>query len=530
MTPSDPLDTVEYSVCQNPATGEIIGKYVVTPVADIRPIIDAAKEAQKHWSRVPVKQRSMCMMRVRDYMVAHADDIAAVISKNNGKTRVDAMSTEVMPAIMGVDYYAKNAPKFLRDRHTKPSSVFVFNKPSRVVRVPFGVIGIISPWNYPFAIPFYETVMGLLAGNAVVLKVSKETPGVGKALADCFLSAELPHGVFNHVNIPGRVAGSALLNNGIDKIFFTGSVSVGKALMREAAETLTPLVLELGGNDAMLVCDDADLDRAATGAVWAGLSNCGQSCSGVERIYVHQRVYQPFLSRLQEKVNGLRIGHDHDMDVDLGAMTTRRQIATVQRHLEDAVAKGAVIHARSDPSPTMGSEHFMPAYVLTNVHHGMLVMQEETFGPVVAVMKVKDMDQAVALANDADLGLSGSVWSRNRKKARRLARRIEAGVVMINDHLMNHGMPETTMSGFKMSGMGATHGAIGFDEMTRPQVIVDELVPFAKKNIWWHPHGKQIYRGLSGAINCLYAESTAVRLRGLIHLLQIVPRCFLTRR
>ena len=523
-------DTSERSICRNPATGAITGYSPVTPLNELKHIIDAAKNAQKRWSRMPVKKRAKYMYRVRDYMVNHADDIAEIISKDNGKTRVDALSTEVLPAIMAIDYYAKQAKRFLKDRHTLPSSLLLLNKPSKVVRVPFGVIGIISPWNYPFAIPFYEVTMGLLAGNAVVLKVSKETQSVGKKLEECFLSAHLPENIFQHVNISGHLAGSAFLKNGIDKLFFTGSVGVGKALMREASETLTPLVLELGGNDAMLVCEDADLRRAAAGAVWAGLSNCGQSCSGVERIYVHENIYAPFLSLLKEIVDNLRVGYDRDMELDLGVMTTKRQIDAVQRQVEDALSKGAVIYAQADPVQEMESEHSMPAYILTEVHHDMLIMREETFGPVMCVMKVKHMDEAVALANDTDLGLSGSVWSRNRKKAEKLARKIEAGVLMINDHLMNHGMPETTMSGFKMSGMGSSHGAIGFDEMTRPQVIIHELLPFVKKNMWWHPHGKQVYRGLVGAINFLYAKQTAVRLQGLVRLLKIVPRCFSARR
>ena len=524
------VQAVESTVSRNPATGGILGYSSATPVDEVKGIIEKARAAQKSWSRLPVNQRKKYMFRVRDYMVKNAEEIAEMISKDNGKTRVDALSTEVLPAIMAVDYYAKHAKKFLKDRYTTPSNVLLLNKRSKVVRVPYGVIGVISPWNYPFSIPFYEVVMGLLAGNAVILKVSKETQIVGQKLEECFLSANLPEDIFRHVNISGHLAGSAFLKNGIDKLFFTGSVTVAKALMREASETLTPLVLELGGNDAMLVCEDADPYRAASGAVWAGLSNCGQSCSGVERVYVHEKIYEPFLACLKEKVEDLRVGYDEDFDVDLGVMTTKRQIEVVKRHLEDALSKGAVIYAQSDITKTRDSEHIMPAYVLTDVHHDMLVMREETFGPILGVMKVKNMDEAVVMANDSDFGLSGSVWSKDRKKAERLARKIEAGVIMINDHLMNHGMPETTMAGFKMSGMGCTHGALGFDEMTQPQVIVDELLPFARKNMWWHPHGKHVFHGLTGAIDFLYAKGILTRLKGLRRLLKIVPRYFSTRR
>ncbi len=519
----------ERTVCRSPASGEILGHASLTPVAELEQIIAAARISQKSWSNLPVKQRVKHLLRVRDYISQNAEKIAEVIAKDNGKTRVDALSTEVLPAVMSVDYYAKRAQKFLKDRQIVPGNIMLANKISKIVRVPYGVIGVISPWNYPFAIPFSEVVMGLLAGNAVVLKVATETQMVGHKLEECFKAAKLPDGIFSHVNIPGRLAGSAFLKSNIDKIFFTGSVAVGKQLMKEASDTLTPLVLELGGNDAMLVCEDADLHRAACGAVWAGLSNCGQSCGGVERIYVHTKVYESFLNCLKTKVEALRVGIDLDFNVDLGVMTTERQVQTVKRHLEEALSKGAVVYARSAQPPGDGSGHSLPAYVLTDVHHDMLVMREETFGPLLGVMKVKDMDEAVALANDSDLGLTGSVWSENRKYAEKLGRRIMAGVITINDHLMSQGLAETPWGGFKTSGIGRTHGAIGFDEMTQPQVIVHDVLPFARQNMWWHPHGKNIFQGLSGVVNCLYSRSVSKRLKGLWHLLKIVPRYFTTR-
>ena len=277
------------------------------------------------------------MLRVRDYVVEHADELSQVISRDNGKTRVDAISTEVLPAAVAANYYAKQAKRFLRTRSLAPASLVMVNKRSRVRQVPWGVVAIISPWNYPFGIPFSEVVMALLAGNAVILKVATQTQLVGRALERCFQAAGLPGGVFSYVNLPGHLAGDALLEGGIDKMFFTGSVAVAKQLMAKAAETLTPLCLELGGNDAMLVCPDADLQRAAAGAVWGGLSNCGQSCAGVERIYVHADVYDAFLDLLSEKVVALRVGCDRDYDVDLGAMTTQAQAEKVRQHVQDAL-------------------------------------------------------------------------------------------------------------------------------------------------------------------------------------------------
>jgi len=529
MTSQQSKKKQEQTPCRNPATGEILGYSPLTDLQELEHIVSRAKTAQKLWSELDVGERVGYMLKIRDYLVQHGEKISEVISKDNGKTRMDALATEVLPAIMAVNYYAKRAKKFLRAKYLCPGNVLLLNKVSKIVRVPYGVVGVISPWNYPFAIPFSEVVMALLAGNGVVLKTASETQWVGRTVEECFLAAKLPEGIFNYVNIPGRIAGSAFLKNSIDKLFFTGSVAVGKLLMAEAGETLTPLVLELGGNDAMLVCEDADLFRATSGAVWAGFQNSGQSCGGVERVYVHEKVYHSFLHLLKPKVEALRVGFGEDFNMDIGAMTTERQVSKVKSHLEDAVAKGAVVYARSAGSEDRGSRAIFPAMVLTEVNHDMLLMQEETFGPLVGVMKVRDMDEAVALANDSHLGLTGSVWSRNRSRAESLARKIQAGAVTINDHLISHGMAETPWGGVKQSGIGRTHGAIGFDEMTQPQVIVHDILPFARQNIWWHPHSAKIYQGILGAIKFLYGKSIPQRWKGLYTLLKILPRYFSMR-
>ena len=509
----------------NPATGERIGSTSLNTPQDVREAVARAREAQRDWVTTSISERADCLLRVRAAIVERAQDLAATISSDNGKTRVDALATEVIPAAMAATYYARKAEAFLDDRRLGIGSLLFANKRSRVVRVPWGVVGIISPWNYPFGIPFSEVVMALMAGNAVILKVATETQLVGKALEACMGAAALPDGLFAYVNLPGKLAGKAFLEAGVNKLFFTGSVAVGQDLMAEASRTLTPLSLELGGNDAMLVCEDADLERAAAGALWAGMQNAGQSCGGVERIYVHEAVHKEFLRLLKEKVEALRVGQDRDFEVDMGAMTTRRQFETVSRHVQDALSKGAVLYATSK-SPQESKGLFLPAMVITNVDHGMLLMREETFGPVVGVMKVKNMDEAVALANDSNLGLTGSVWSRDVTRADALARRIQAGVVMINDHLMSHGLPETPWGGFKESSLGRTHGAIGFDEMTQPQVIVHDVLPRVKRDIWWHPHGRQVYEGLLGILDLLYARSLGRRLTGLWRILRLSPRMF----
>lgn len=505
----------------NPATGKVLGR---SPLDDAQAVVEAvqrARAAQRRWAALSPRERGRRLRPVVGRLLREADGLAQAIHEDNGKTRVDALATEVFPALLALRYYIRKAPRFLAPSRPGPSTPLLAYKRSTVLRVPWGVVGIVSPWNYPFSIPFSEVVCALLAGNGVVLKTASETQLVGRRLFACFEAADLPEGLFAFVNLPGREAGPAFLAAGVDKLFFTGSTSVGKELMALAARSLTPLCLELGGNDPMLVCEDADLDRAATGAVWAGFQNCGQSCGGVERIYVHERVYEPFLERLAARVEALAVGPEPGDQ--LGAMTTARQLQTVREHVEEALARGARVAARS-PAPEGGSGFFHPAVVLTGVDHTMRVMREETFGPVVGVMKVRDMEEAVALANDSTYGLTASVWSRNRRRARALALRLQAGVVTVNDHLMSHGLPETPWGGFKESGLGRTHGAEGFAEMTQPQVLVDDLLSFLPRAPWWHPHDEARYGGLR-ALLFLLAGGPWEKVRALAPVLRLFTRC-----
>lgn len=515
----------ETTICINPGTGQKIGEYRVHTVDELNEIVKNARKAQPEWALLPVKERIKKVRLIKDFIIDNMDRISGIISDDNGKTRLDAFATEVFPAALAVDYYCDNAVNFLKPVKLKKSSIMFFNKSSKIVRIPYGVVGIISPWNYPYAIPFSEVIMGLLAGNAVVLKTASETQLVGHILKEAVEYAKLPDGVFNYVNIPGRIVGDAFLEAGINKIFFTGSTGIGKYLMEKAAKTLTPLVLELGGKDAMIVCDDANLERAANGALWAGLQNSGQSCGAVERIYVDEKVYEPFIKLLKEKTEKLTVGLDKGFNVDIGSMTTKKQLDTVKAHLDDALKKGAKIYAQS--KSTGGSEGlFIPCYILTDVNHDMAVMKEETFGPTLGVMPFKNIGEAIRLANDSNFGLTGSVWSNDKKKAENIAKQIKAGAITINDHLMSHGMSETPWGGFNESGIGRTHGQIGFDEMTQPQVIVHEILSFAPKNMWWYPAEQSIYDGLKGGLIFLKGKGFANRINGMFALLKIFPRMF----
>lgn len=526
-----PVPKKEMTVCTNPATGEVIAEYPLHTVDDVRTAVKNARLAQPAWQALPLKNRIQYVMKFAEYIQKHSTEIAEIISKDNGKTLGDAMVTEVTPAALATKYYCDNAARFLADRKLSTGNLMMIFKRSRIVRVPYGVVGIISPWNYPFSIPYSEVVMGLLAGNAIILKTASETQVVGHALKACVESAGLPPHIFTYINLQGSKAGDAFIDSGIDKMFFTGSVPIGKYLMKKASERLTPLVLELGGNDAMIVCDDADLYRAACGAVWGGMQNAGQSCGGVERIYVDKKVYPEFLSIIKERVEALRVGEGTSLNSDIGAMTTRKQMKTVQEHIDDALAKGAKIFAQSK-APENSKGQFMPCMVLTDVNHTMLTMKDETFGPIVAVMPFDTTDEAIALANDSNLGLTGSVWSKDRAKAMQIARGIKAGAIAINDHLMTHGLAETPWGGFKESGIGRTHGDIGFGEMTQPQVIVDDVLstlPLARRNFWWHPEEKIRYDGMKGFTDAYFGHGFWERFVGFMKLVHAFLRTFVKK-
>jgi succinate-semialdehyde dehydrogenase/glutarate-semialdehyde dehydrogenase len=510
----------------NPVTREKMGETPVHTREDFLQMLAKARAVQPQWAALPVKERARYIIKIRSDLEAHSNRLAEIIARDTGKLRIDALTTEILPAAIAVHYNCKHAKRFLKEQKLKGSSRLLFNKRSRLIRVPYGVIGIISPWNYPFAIPFYQVIQALLAGNAVILKAATETQMVTKALQEVIDSARLPEHLFNWVNMPGPLAGKLFLEGGVDKLCFIGSVEVGKWLMAKAAETLTPLNLELGGNDAMIICEDADLYRAAGGAVWAGLANAGQSCGSVERIYVHERVYRSFIDILKSRIEHLRVGYDQDFNLDMGAMTTEKQFNKVTEHIHDALKKGAhiLIQAKMPEDPKL--HNLMPATVLIDVNHDMDVMRHETFGPVLGVMKVKDMEQAVELANDSYLGLTVSVWSKNHKKAMRIGRKVKAGTITINDHLMSHGLPETSWGGFKQSGIGRSHGRLGMEEMTQPQTIVNDIMPFVRKNLWWQPYSQQIYEGVRSMITALYGKKIFSRFRAFHKLMKIFPRIF----
>ncbi|MBF0240567.1 MAG: aldehyde dehydrogenase family protein [SAR324 cluster bacterium] len=504
----------------NPATGELLGEVQCTPLEEIPQIFKEARKAQKVWAAMSFSERGKRILKIRDYLLDQGENIARVISKENGKTIPDAFNTEILPSIMSCDWYAHKAESVLKEKIIPLGSIMTFNKRNHLLRIPYGVVGIISPWNYPFAIPFGEIIMGLMAGNAILFKVARETPLVGVEIEKAITAAQLPKGLCQHIVGSGSQVATSWFENGIDKIFLTGSVGAGKTLMRQAIDSMTPLSLELGGNDPMIVLEDAPIDRAVNGAIWAGFQNCGQSCGGVERVYVHESIAEEFLAKLKTKTESLRQGVDRGyFDVDLGCMTTTGQLMTVKEHVDEALAKGARIFAQSKPVTDWDAKLFYPATVLVDVTHDMLVMREETFGPVLGVMTFKTEEEVIRLANDSHLGLTSSVWTMDTKRGRRLAEQLETGVTTINDHLYTHGGAELPWIGWKQSGTGATHSHLGLVEMTKAKLVNYDIVPHIPTNLWWFPVRKFKYETIVSAPKILFGSDMKNKTKSIRRLL-----------
>jgi succinate-semialdehyde dehydrogenase/glutarate-semialdehyde dehydrogenase len=498
-------------VVVNPATGEMLRELECAGEVEVEAAVDRAHIAQAAWNDLGLRRRIEVLREFQSKLHARKSEIAAAITREAGKPRAESLVTEVLVVLDAAGFLIDNAWQLLRDEPLPHGNLATKLKSGRLVREPHGVIGIISPWNYPFSIPATETLAALVAGNAVVLKPSELTPLVALELASLLHAAGVPEAVFQVVVGEGAT-GAALLHSSIDKLVFTGSVATGKRIAVAAAERLLPVVLELGGKDPMLVLDDADLDVASSAAVWGAFVNAGQACLSVERCYVHRSLYDAFAQACAGKTKRLRVGNGMDTNTDVGPMIREQQVRIVEAHVEDAKARGARVLAGGTRLPELGANFYAPT-VLSGVTHEMRSMQEETFGPVLPIMAFDSDDEAVRLANDCEYGLAASVWTRDSKRGERLARRIHAGTVMVNDVISCFGIREAPHGGVKASGVGRTHGRFGLDEMVRMKYIDIDRMPGMKK-VWWYGYGEVFAQQMEGFLDFQFARGLGTRLRG----------------
>jgi acyl-CoA reductase-like NAD-dependent aldehyde dehydrogenase len=505
----------------NPATGEVLRELECAGDREVQAAVGRARAAQVAWAGSGVRRRIAVLREFLSRLVERKSEIAEAITREAGKPVAEALTTEVLVALDAARFLIDNAYRLLRDEPVPHGNLATKLKSGRLLREPYGVVGIISPWNYPFSIPATETLVALVAGNAVVLKPSEFTSLVALELESLLHTAGVPPDVFRVV-VGDGTTGVALIHSGIDKLVFTGSVATGKRIAAAAAERLLPLVLELGGKDPMLVLDDADVDVASSAAVWGAFVNAGQTCLSVERCYVHRSLYEAFLKACVEKTKKLRVGHGRDRETDVGPMIHERQLRIVESHVEDAVTRGARVLAGGCRLPEVGRNFYKPT-LLADVTHEMRIMREETFGPVLPVMTFDSDEEAVRLANDSEFGLAASVWTRDRERGERLARRIQAGTVMVNDVVSCFGISEAPHGGVKSSGVGRAHGRFGLEEMTRLKYLDVDLMPGMKK-VWWYGYGAKFARQMEGFLDLQFARGLGQRLSGALRVIGVVRR------
>ena len=454
---------------ENPATGEIIAYVEDMSQSQVAALVERARHAQPGWEQLGFEGRGEVMYELRRWLVQNRDRMIDTIIKENGKTREDALLAELWYVCDSLGFWAKNAKKYLRDERVRPHAPLLLGKRILVRHRPLGVIGVIGPWNYPLTLGFGDSIPALMAGNSVVLKPSEVAPLATLLIAEGIAEAGLPQDVML-VATGGGETGAALVDHA-DMIMFTGSGSTGKKVMARAAERLIPVSLELGGKDPMIVLKDANLERAANTAVQWAMSNSGQICMGVERVYVEEPVYDEFLQKVVEKTRALRQGVPGEAGaVEIGAVTFPPQVDTIERHIRDAVDKGAKVLAGG--KLRAGPGRFFEPTILTDVDHTMAVMTEETFGPVLPLMKVRDEEEAIRLANDSRYGLNSSVFTTDVEKGERVARRLEAGNACVNDALINYLAHEAPFGGTHESGIGVRHGPEGIRKYCSSQTIL----------------------------------------------------------
>jgi acyl-CoA reductase-like NAD-dependent aldehyde dehydrogenase len=484
-------------IVRDPATGGEIGRAPLTIPEEVARAVGRAREAQPAWASRSIRERGRVIMKARRIILKELEEIALLISRETGKPVSEAIAMELAPTLDLMQYFARKTASLLSPRRIGVGQYALMGRSSYEIYKPLGVVGIISPWNFPWATPLDEVVMALMAGNAVVLKPSELTPLTGLKIREVLDRAGIGDGALQVVTGDGST-GAALVASGVDKIMFTGSVATGKRVAEAAAKYLTPVVLELGGKDPMIVVDDANIQNAARGAVWGAFANSGQSCSSVERCYVHESIAEQFVGEVVKETKRLRQSIGTDKNADVGSMTSEHQLRLVERHVDEAIDKGATALTGGHRLTNSPAPFFEPT-VLINVNHDMDVMREETFGPVLPIMIFKTDDEAVRLANDTGYGLTASVWSGNTARGRRLAERIDAGTIMVNEVLYTHGIAQTPWGGLKQSGLGRTHGRAGLLELVGTRHIHVNHFGFIP-DLWWFnysPEAGQLFRGFA---------------------------------
>lgn len=516
------VETAEKLVSENPATLEAMGEVSLASDVLCQRAIQAAKDAFPLWRWLDPRKKRAIFKRAENILARRAGEAGRLIAMEKGSPYPESLAVEVFGALQSLNYYAENLGRLLHPKRAGHHTPLFFNKTGRFHFHPLGPTLIISPWNFPFLIPFCDTLSALTAGNTVVLRPSTTTPLTALLLGEIFIEAGLPPGVLNIVACRVPQAETMIVDRDVQTVMFTGSVGTGKRIMELCSRNLTNLTLELGGKDPMIVLKDADLERAARGAVWTAFMNCGQSCGSIERAYVDREVAKPFIARVVELAGRVKVGNPLDAGVDMGPMATAGQLKVVEEHIADAREKGARIPVGGGRVAGLPG-HFIEPTVLTGVDHTMRVMTEETFGPTLPIMVFDRPEEAVALANDSVYGLTASVWTRDRGQAAWFAERLETGSVTVNDHMYSFVDPRAIWGGIKQTGMGRSHGPFGLLELVNIKYVGMDF--FRKKfQPWWFPYDSSVAPLFEKSIVVFHGGKLGARAKAALALRKEWPR------
>ncbi len=493
---------------RRPATGERLAEVHRAGPAEIDAAVAAAGKAFLHWGSRSHKERQKHLASLLEALRRSHDELSRLIALEQGKPIAEARALDLVPAADALRYFSRHAEELLAPKPVDYEQILFAHKAASFRYEPLGVIAVITPWNFPFAIPMVELAACLAAGNTVVLKPASATARVGLAIGELCRRAGLPPGVVNVVTASGSDVDHLLEHPGVAKILFTGSVEVGSHVMRTASKNVTPFVLELGGKDAAVVASDADLDRTASGLVWGAFSNAGQACGSIERVYAVKTIADELIGKVVERTRRLRQGDPLAEATDVGPMTTAEQRDFVDAQVREAVAQGAKALTGGEKPAAKG--YWFPPTVLVGTTHSMRVMTEETFGPVLPIVVVDGLDEAIALANDSEFGLTASGWTRSTKTAQKLVEELRAGTVTINDHLFSFGEPTATWGGLGKSGIGRSHGVHGLMELVNVKHVSVDLQDSSAAP-WWYPYDGGFQEFMKKAFGLLYARDARTK-------------------
>jgi acyl-CoA reductase-like NAD-dependent aldehyde dehydrogenase len=492
----------------SPATGERVGAVATVSPSQVAAIVDDVAAVQPFWAQLPLSGRARYMRRTAQVLIDNLDELSGLVTREQGKPRSETYLMELLPTIDGLHWIAAHGERLLADERIRYTQPLLRRKQSVFSYEPLGVIGVVSPWSSPWSTPFGSVATALMCGNGVVLKPSSRTPLVGERIQAAFERAGVPEGLVRTIH-GGPPVGAALVDSNAAKVFFTGSADAGREVGIRCAELMKASVLELSGKDAQIVLADAPLDHAVAGCVWAAFANAGQTASGIERVYVMREVAERFIDGVVAAAREVRVGDPLEWDTEVGPLISAAHRDRLVELLDDAVARGAELRC-GGPVEVDGlpGPFFAPA-VLTGVSSEMRVMEEEILGPILPIVEVESEEEAIRSANRSPFGLGASVWTVDRDKGKRIARRLQTGSVWVNDHLYSHGAYQCSWGGTKASGLGRVHSKFGFYECVNVKHIACE--PSRMRNFYWHPYDETLGQALAAVPQLLYGRDADKR-------------------